>query len=46
MKACCSCKPTDRPSFTCVAEHLEVILADFTAAEETAAEADSQSVTV
>lgn len=30
MKACCNYKPTDRPSFTVIAEHLEAILADFT----------------
>ena len=35
MKACCSYKPTDRPSFTVIAEQLEAILADFTAAEKT-----------
>jgi hypothetical protein len=46
MKACCSYKPADRPSFTIVAKHLEVILEESTAAEENAADIDSQRATV
>ena len=41
MNACCSYQPADRPSFADAAEHLERIVASFTAAE-----AESQRVTV
>ena len=41
MNACCSYQPADRPSFSDAAEHLERIVASFTAAE-----AESQRVTV
>ena len=41
MNACCSYQPADRPSFSDAAEHLERIVASFSAAE-----AESQRVTV